>query len=389
MRESLETFAQRRLAELAGADRLRRPQVTARPDARTLIRGGRTLVDFSSNDYLGLSQDPEVIAAAAAAAEQGGAGGGASRLITGEHPAYAALEAEIAALKGTEDALVFGSGFLANVGILTALAGRGDLIIADRLNHASLVDGARLTGAKVLRAAHDDPEAVATRLESHRPEHRRCLLVTDGVFSMDGNMAPLSELSRLARSYDCWLLSDDAHGVGVVGGGAGSTAACGLTASEVPLQMGTLSKAVGAYGGYLAASRNVTDLIRATARPFIYTTALPPATVAAATAGLRRIRRDPDLCARPLALARRLAHQLGLPAPESPIVPVVLGEDRAALDAQAALEVAGFGVQAIRPPTVPEGSARLRVTLRAPHTETDVDGLATALVPYLAGAAVG
>lgn len=389
MTQSLEAFAHSRLTELAAADRLRRPVSTARPDGRRLLRAGRELVDFSSNDYLGLSRDPEVVSAGQAAAEREGAGGGASRLVTGDHPGYTALEAEIAALKGTEDAVVFGSGFLANVGILTTLAGRDDLIIADRLNHASLVDGARLSGARVLRAAHADPKAFAARLVHHRGDHRHCLLVTDGVFSMDGDRAPLAELAGLAGGHDCWLLSDDAHGVGVLGDGAGSTAAAGLTAAEVPLQMGTLSKAVGAYGGYLAASRAVTDMIRATARPFIYTTALPPATVAAATAALRRIRRDPDLCARPLALASRLAAALDLPEPQSPIVPVVLGSERAALAAQERLAEAGYGVQAIRPPTVPEGSARLRVTLRAPHTDGDVDGLAAALAPYREGVAVG
>jgi 8-amino-7-oxononanoate synthase len=389
VRQSLESFAQGRLAELANADRLRHPQATARPDARSMVRDNRTLVDFSSNDYLGLSRDTQVVAAARQALEGNGAGAGASRLITGEHPGYAALETEIAALKGTEDAVVFGSGFLANMGILSTLLGRSDLLIADRLNHASLVDGARLTGAKVLRTAHADPEAVAARLDRHRGEHRHCLIATDGVFSMDGDLAPLPELARLAEEHDCWLMSDDAHGVGVVGGGAGSTAALGLSASDVPLQMGTLSKAVGAYGGYLAASRAVTDLIRAAARPLIYTTALPPATVAAAAAAIRRIRQDGGLCARPLALARRFAEQLGLPEPASPIVPVVLGDDRAALDAQAALAEAGFGVQAIRPPTVPEGSARLRVTLRAPQHESDVDALARALAPYRQERAVG
>lgn len=389
MTDSLEAFAQQRLAKLASANRLRQPVSTHRPDARLMERRGQALVDFSSNDYLGLTRDPEVIHAAADAAQRLGAGGAASRLISGDHPEYTALESEIASLKGTEDSVAFGSGFLANLGILTALAGRDDLIVADRLNHASLVEGARLTGSKVLRFAHGDPQALDSRLAEHRRHCRHCLIVTDGVFSMDGDLAPLRAHADIARRHDCWLLSDDAHGVGVLGGGAGSTAELGLTASEVPLQMGTLSKAVGAYGGYLAASRSVTDLIRTSARPFIYTTALPPPTVAAATAALRRIRRDPELCARPMALARRLTRRLDLPEPASPIVPVILGEDRAALDAQQALAEAGFGVQAIRPPTVPEGSARLRVTLRAPQTEADVDGLAAALQPFREGAAVG
>jgi 8-amino-7-oxononanoate synthase len=353
-------------------------------DDRWLRRDGRDLLDFSSNDYLGLGRDPAVTAAAEAALHSWGTGGGASRLITGDHPHYAELEAELAGLKGTEDAVVFGSGYLANLGLLPALVDRHDLILADRLNHACLVDGARLSGARVLRYPHGDMAAVRARLARYRHRYRHCLLVTDGVFSMDGDLAPLRELADLAQEFGCWLMTDDAHGVGVVGGGAGSTAAAGLEQAAVPLQMGTLSKAVGSYGGYLCADRVVADYLRSRARSFIYTTALPPAAVAGATAAVRRIRRDRDLCRRPLGLARRLTGQLGLPAPESPIVPVLLGSEGAAVEAQGALAEAGFLVQAIRPPTVPEGTARLRITLRAPHTEADVDALAHALRPLLA-----
>ena len=387
MSADLDAFARERLGALAEAGRRRRLTPTAALDGRRVARNDRVLVDFSANDYLGLARDPALTAAAHAALDRHGTGGGASRLVTGDHPEYAALEAELAALKGSEDAVVFGSGFLANLGILTALADRHDLILADKLNHACLVDGARLSGARVLRYAHADPDAVRERLHRHRGDHRHCLIVTDGVFSMDGDLAPLRELAALAAEYDCWLMTDDAHGIGVVGDGAGSTRAAGLDAAAVPLQMGTLSKAAGGYGGYLCASRPVAELIRNRARSFVYTTALPPATVAANAAAIRRIREDPALCRRPLALARRLADRLDLPAPASPIVPVVLGDDRAALAAQEALAEAGYLVQAIRPPTVPEGTARLRITLRAPHGEADVDGLAAALAPLLPAAA--
>ncbi|HKJ71259.1 MAG TPA: 8-amino-7-oxononanoate synthase [Gammaproteobacteria bacterium] len=387
MTADLDGFARTQLATLADAGRRRELRPTRALDGRRVERDGGVLVDFSSNDYLGLARDPEVMEAAHAALETHGAGAAASRLITGDHPEHAALEAELAALKGSEDAVVFGSGFLANLGILTALAGRHDLILADRLNHACLVDGARLSGARVLRYPHADPAAVRERLQRYRADHRHCLIVTDGVFSMDGDLAPLAELAALAREYDCWLMTDDAHGVGVVGDGAGSTRAAGLGADEVPLQMGTLSKAAGGYGGYLCASRPVAELVRNRARSFVYTTALPPATVAGDRAAVARIRRDRDLCRRPLALARRLAGRLGLPDPVSPIVPVVLGEDRTAVAAQRTLEETGYLVQAIRPPTVPEGTARLRITLRAPHAESDVDGLADALAPLLPAAA--
>ena len=371
------------LADLEARGRRRAPAATAVVEARRVVRGGRTLVDFSSNDYLGLAHDPDVTAAADRALEEHGAGGGASRLITGDHPEYAALEASLAALKATEDAVVFGSGYLANLGILPALMDRHDLILADKLNHACLVDGARLAGARVVRYPHADMEALRARLARYRGRFRHCLIVTDGVFSMDGDLAPLPEIAALAREFDAWLMTDDAHGVGVVGDGAGSTAAMGLTAADVPLQMGTLSKAVGGYGGYLCADAPVVDWIRTRARSFIYTTALPPATVAGDRAAVERIRRDPDLCRRPLALARRLAAALGLPEPGSPIVPVILGEDATPVAAQQELAAAGFLVQAIRPPTVPEGTARLRITCRAPHTEADMDALAAALKPLL------
>ena len=383
MSADLDAFARETLAGLEEAGRRRRLRPTAVLDNRRVERAGRALVDFSANDYLGLAGDTEVTAAASEALARHGAGGRASRLITGNHPEYTALEAELAALKGSEDAVVFGSGFLANLGLLTALAGRHDLILADRLNHACLVDGARLSGARVLRYPHGDAEAVRERLHRYRGEHRHCLLVTDGVFSMDGDLAPLGELAELAAAYGCWLMSDDAHGVGVVGDGTGSTQAAGLSAREVPLQMGTLSKAVGGYGGYVCTSGPVAELIRNRARSFVYTTALPPATVAANRAAVARIRRDPALCRRPLALARRLADRLGLSRPDSPILPVVLGDDSTALAAQEALEGAGYLVQAIRPPTVPEGTARLRIALRAPHSEADVDGLGDALAPLL------
>ncbi|MFA9460145.1 8-amino-7-oxononanoate synthase [Thiohalorhabdus methylotrophus] len=383
MPSSLRQHARRTLDDLEAAGRRRSPAPTAVLDARRVLRGDRTLVDFSSNDYLGLARDPEVAEAARRALEAHGAGGAASRLITGDHPPYAELETELAALKGTEDAVVFGSGYLANLGILPALVDRHDLILADKLNHACLVDGARLSGARMVRFPHADTNALRARLERYRERARHCLLVTDSVFSMDGDLAPLRELAALAAEFDCWLMTDDAHGIGVVGGGAGGTTAAGLDAEAVPLQMGTLSKAVGGYGGYLCTHGEVADLIRTRARSFIYTTALPPATVAGNTAGLRRIRNDPALCARPRALASRLCERLGLAEPASAIVPVVLGADRLALAAQEDLLEAGLLVQAIRPPTVPEGTARLRVTLRAPHTESDVEALAEALAPWV------
>lgn len=379
MTASLEAAARDALAHLERTGRRRQLTPTAPRDERRLSRGGQVLVDFSSNDYLGLARDPALREAARAALDRYGVGAGASRLITGDHPLYGELEQELAGLKGTGSAVAFGSGYLANIGIIGTLVDRYDLVLADKLNHACLADGAALSGARVLRYPHGDPDAVEARLARYRHRYRHCLLVTDGIFSMDGDRAPLAELAELGRRYDAWLMTDDAHGLGVVGDGAGSTVAAGLGPEDVPLQMGTLSKAAASYGGYLCASPSVAEWVRNRARSFIYTTGLPPATVAASHAAIRRIRSDPALRARPLALAQRLASALDRPPPESPILPIVLGDEAQALTAQQALAEEGFLVQAIRPPTVPKGSARLRITVRAPHTEPDIDHLADTL----------
>ena len=369
--EALEKLRLRR--SLAVSDRL--------PDA-VVERDGKRLVSFSCNDYLNLSHDPRVIEAAVAATQRYGVGAGASRLVTGNHPLFAELEMRLARLKGTEDCIVFGSGYLANTGILPTLMGATDLILADELSHACLLSGARLSGAKTLTFRHNDMAHLKELLDAHRSAHPHCLVVTDGVFSMDGDMPPLPELAALCAQHDAWLLTDDAHGVGVVGGGRGSSFAFGEKVPEkvhVPLQMGTLSKAIGGYGGYLCASRPVIDLMRTRARTFVFSTGLPPASVAAAIAALDIIAGDPKLCARPVELARLFCWQMGLPAPQSPIVPVIVGEAARALRLSEALAEAGFLVTAIRPPTVPRGTARLRFTFTARHEPEDVERLAETL----------
>lgn len=375
---SLEAFAADKLATLAAGHLRRSPPVTARDGGMWVTRGARRLLSFSSNDYLNLSTHPTVLAAAVQALHRHGAGGGASYLVTGYHPLYAELEARLAALKGTEAACVFGSGYLANVGIIAALAGNGDIIFIDELAHASMWSGARSSRAAVVAYRHNDAADLARLLAEQRGAHRHALILTEGVFSMDGDLAPLPVLAALARDFDAWMVSDDAHGLGVVGGGRGSSFAHGEPLN-LPLQMGTLSKAAGGYGGYLCASRAVVELMKNRARTFVYSTALPPATVAAAIAALDLIENNHDLVARPLSLARRFADRLGLPGPESAIVPLVVGDSSRALEAQHKLEDNGFLVVAIRPPTVAEGTARLRVTFSAGHEERDVDALADAV----------
>jgi 8-amino-7-oxononanoate synthase len=376
--KSLEGYATEKLAELARRDLRRSSHVTDRCGGMWVMRNGRRLLSFSSNDYLQLSIHPTVCAAAAAAIQRYGTGGGGSYLMTGNHPLYTELEERLAAIKGTEAACVFGSGYLANAGITGALCGRDDLVLVDELAHASMWSGARLSGATTHVYRHNDVDDLARLLREHRAAHARALVLTEGVFSMDGDLAPLPALATLAAGFDAWLLSDDAHGLGVVGGGRGSAFAHDA-AAQVPLQMGTLSKAVGSYGGYVCASRAVIELIKNRARSFVYSTTLPPATVAAAIAALDLIVRDAELVARPIALARRFSARLALPEPASAIVPLVVGDARSAVAAQQRLEEEAFLVVAIRPPTVPAGTARLRVTFSSGHDEGDVDALADAM----------
>lgn len=379
---SLERFAADKLAKL-DRRQLRRQTHETRPLGGALVeRDGQRLVNACSNDYLGLSQHPVVIEAARAATATHGAGSGASRLVTGGHPLLFELESRLARFKGSEDCLVFGSGYLTNLAVTPALVGPGDLVLIDALAHACLHAGARLSGARVEIFGHNDMVDLETRLTRLRADFRHAMILTDGVFSMDGDLAPLPALLELAAKFDSWALVDDAHGVGILGEGRG-TGHSFQPPALAPLQMGTLSKALGSYGGYLCASRAVCDLLRSRARPLVFTTALPPASIAAALAALDLIESDPALRERPMQLARRFCARLGLPTPTSPIIPIVLGHADSALAASRALQEDGFLVAAIRPPTVPEGTARLRITISAAHSEADMDRLAAALQSIL------
>jgi 8-amino-7-oxononanoate synthase len=377
---SLDEFATAKLDELERANLRRRLVHTTRLDGIWVVRNGRRLLSFSCNDYLNLSQHPAVKAAAIAALQEFGSGSGASRLVTGNHPLFAHLEARLARLKQTQAACVFGSGYLANIGIIPALIGARDLVLLDELSHACLWAGARLSRATVMAFRHSDLSHLQALLDQHRARHGRALIAVDGVFSMDGDLAPIAGLAALAQRFDAWLMTDDAHGIGVVGDGRGSTFTASAMANgvraEVPLQMGTLSKAIGAYGGYLCASASVIELIHNRARSFIYSTGLPPAVVAAAIAALDLIEAAPATAALPLAKARAFTRQVGLPEAESPIVPLIIGDAEAALRASRLLEDEGFLVIAIRPPTVPAGTARLRFAFTAQHPDDEIERLA-------------
>jgi len=370
---SLDEFATAKLDELERSS-LRRALVdTTRMPGIWVLREGHRLLSFCCNDYLNLTHHPAVKEAAIEALRRYGVGAGASRFVSGNHPLLSELEARLARLKETEAACVFGSGYLANFGIIPALIGPGDLVLIDELAHACLWAGARLARAAVVPFRHADARHVDALLTELRQRHPRALIATDGVFSMDGHIAPLRALGALAQRHDAWLMSDDAHGLGVVGGGRGSNF---VEPTKVPLQMGTLSKALGAYGGYLCASAAVVELIRNRARTVIYSTGLPPAMAAAAIAALEIIESDADYAALPLAKAKAFARIAGLPEPASPIVPVLVGEPEAALKSSRLLQEEGFLVVAIRPPTVPMGTARLRLTFTAQHPDREVERLA-------------
>lgn len=338
---------------------------------------GRRLLHLASNNYLGLATEPRVVEAAAEAARRYGAGAGASRLMTGHTDLHAALEADLAAWKGTEAALVFPTGFAANLGVLTALAGPRDAIFADALNHASLIDGARLCRATVRYYRHGDLDHLEHLIRKTRCRGRR-LIVTDGVFSMDGDLAPLPGLVEIAERHEALLVVDDAHGTGVLGpDGAGTAAHFGLS-GRIPVQIGTLSKALGAQGGFVAGSRELIDYLINRARPFIYSTGIAPPVAAAARTALALVRQEPERRARLRENARWLRQRLqamGLrlvPAADTPILAVLIGEAEAALAFSQRLLEAGVLVPAVRPPAVPPGTSRLRVSVMATHTAEDL-----------------
>jgi len=372
---------------------LRRLRVVDRVDGPWLESGGRRLLSFCSNDYLGLAQHPQLVAALKRAADEGGVGSTSAHLICGHRREHAALEEALAAWTGRERALLFSTGYMANLGVLQALLARGDLCLEDKLNHACLLDGARLSGAELKRYPHADV-AAAARQFAHRGE-AAALLATDGVFSMDGDVAPLRELAALCAREQASLMVDDAHGLGVCGpDGAGSVAAAGLGQREVPVLMATLGKALGCAGAFVAGSAALVEGLLQLARPYIYTTAMPPAVAAATLVAVRLAQAESwrrEKLAAHIARFRRGASELGLSLlpSASAIQPLMLGDADAALAAAAHLERHGLWVGAIRPPTVPAGQARLRITLSAAHEDAHVDRLLAALASLPGPAAAG
>ena len=359
-----------------------RRSVEHRDGARCTV-DGRSLLNFCGNDYLGLSQHFAVVGALQDTAAREGAGGVGSHLVCGHHAIHDALERELADWLGAPRALLFGSGFLANLAVLQSLLGDEDVCVQDRLNHASLIDAARLAGCRLRRYPHADPEGAIRQLRT-LPEGL-AMVATDGVFSMDGDIAPLRELALVTRVQKAVLYVDDAHGIGVVGpDGRGSVAAARLGLDEVPLQLATLGKALGGYGAAVVGEADLVEHLAETARPYVYTTALPPAQAAATLAAVKLARSEHWRREKLVELTARFRERargagLVLLDSDTPIQPVICGTDTRALSMAATLERAGYWVAAIRPPTVPEGRARLRVTLSALHTVAEVDGLVAAI----------
>ncbi len=372
---SLDIFCAEKINKLEEGASFRKLKTTHRVAEAQSHQAGKSLISFSCNDYLGLSHHPTLLEKANEAARLYGTGAAASRLITGNYPLLEELEEKLAKLKNTQACLVFGSGFLANIGLIPALAGSDDLILVDELAHACLNSGARLSGAKVIRFKHNDYADLENHLTAQRKSSSKCLILTDTVFSMDGDLAPLPALRDIANRYDSWLVTDDAHGIGVIGAGRG-----GGFAYDPPVvadvQMGTLSKALGSYGGYVCGSQKLVDLLVNRARSFVYSTGLPPMSTAAALAALEIIEQDPTLVDKPLACAKQFCDRVGIPTPQSPIVPVIFGDNDTVIAVSEKLANEGFLVSAIRPPTVPDNTARLRIAFNASHKTADIDRLA-------------
>ncbi|WP_411562480.1 8-amino-7-oxononanoate synthase [Pseudomonas shirazensis] len=371
-----------RLAERRAADLYRQRPLLQTAQGPQVVVDGQPLLAFCSNDYLGLANHPEVIAAWRAGAERWGVGGGASHLVIGHSTPHHQLEEALAELTGRPRALLFSTGYMANLGAITALVGQGDTVLQDRLNHASLLDGGLLSGARFNRYLHNDVQSLASRLQRATGN---TLVVTDGVFSMDGDLADLPALAATARAANAWLMVDDAHGLGTLGAnGGGIVEHFGLGLEQVPVLIGTLGKACGTAGAFVAGSDDLIEALVQFARPYIYTTSQPPALACATLKSLQLLRDESWRREQLAALIRQFregAEQIGLQLMDSqtPIQPILIGDSGRAVRLSQMLRERGLLVTAIRPPTVPAGSARLRVTLSAAHTEAQVQLLLNAL----------
>ena len=371
----INSYVNKKLKEISRNNQLRKIHDVQRKPKNQIIINGKNAISFSCNDYLGLSLNRSVIKAAEAATNKFGVGAGASRLVTGNNYLYSLLETKIKKLKKTSACCVFGSGFLANIGVISSLMNKKDLVLIDELSHASTFLGAKLSGARVFQFKHNNVEDLEKQLYKLRNKYNKCLILTEGVFSMDGDISPQDDISVLKKQYSASFMLDDAHGLGVIGDGTGSNSLF-KKKPDIDIYLGTLSKAVGSYGGFICGKKNLINFIINRCRSQIYTTGLPPSVLAASIKSLEIIKSNKRLIKKPLENAIFFSKIVGLETPVSPIVPIVLGDENRALNLSRYLNRYGYIVGAIRPPTVPKGTSRLRVAFNSSHTKLQIKNLA-------------
>ena len=371
----INSYVNKKLKEISRNNQLRKIHDVQRKPKNQITINGKNTISFSCNDYLGLSLNRSVIKAAEIATKKFGVGAGASRLVTGNNYLYSLLENKIKKLKKTSACCVFGSGFLANIGVISSLMNKKDLILIDELSHASTFLGSKLSGARVIQFRHNCVEDLEKQLYKFRNKYNKCLILTEGVFSMDGDISPQDDISVLKKKYSASFMLDDAHGLGVIGDGTGSNSLF-KKKPDIDIYLGTLSKAVGSYGGFICGKKNLINFIINRCRSQIYTTGLPPSVLAASIKSLEIIKSNKSLIKKPLENAIFFSKIVGLETPVSPIVPIVLGDENKTLNLSRYLNRHGYLVGAIRPPTVPKGTSRLRVALNSSHTKFQIKNLA-------------
>lgn len=379
---SLETILSQKITKLQADSLFRSPITTERLDNGYVRRGGKKLLSFSCNDYLGLARDSRVIKAARKALNKYGAGAGASRLVTGNNPLYEQLESKLAETSGTEAAAVYGSGYMANFGCIAAIVGPGDFIIADKLSHSCIIEGAQLSYAEFRRFEHNNLESLESLLSKHRKNYKNCLVVTESVFSMDGDSPDLVKMQEICDKYNAWLMVDYAHDLNHL------TENSELKAENL-IKMGTLSKALGSYGGYIAGSKTLIDFLKTSSKSFIFTTGLPPAALGAAIKSIEIAREEKWRAEKALENAKYFRDivknnidKIEVTPSSSQIVPVIVGSAEDALKLSEFLASKGFLVHAIRPPTVPVNTSRLRFSFSSEHEKEKIDKLTKLLIKY-------
>ena len=376
----INSYINKKLKEISRNNQLRKIKDVHRKPKNNILIKGNNVISFSCNDYLSLSLNKSVINAATSATNKFGVGAGSSRLITGNNYLYSLLETKIKKLKKTPACCVFGSGFLANIGVISALMNQRDLILLDELSHASTFLGAKLSGSRVIKFKHNNVDDLEKQLYKFRNKYDKCLILTEGVFSMDGDISPQDEISIIKKKYAASFMLDDAHGLGVIGDGTGSNSFF-RKKPDIDIYLGTLSKAVGTYGGFICGKKNLINFIINRCRSQIYTTGLPPAVLAASIKSLEIIKKNKSLIKKPLENAIFFSKKVGLKSPVSPIVPIVIGDENKTLKLSKYLNKYGYIVGAIRPPTIPKGTSRLRLAFNVSHTKVQINNLAN-LINY-------